>query len=122
MLGTVLSISLAVISMAAPAIASAAPAGDPHTRMRSQNQVVVSVTDIDFNRPEAVDTLYARLQYASKVACDTLEAEEPFRAADNRACERDAVDGAVHDLGQPLLTARHVRAQAQQVATREERR
>jgi UrcA family protein len=83
-----------------------------------ENDVVVSVKDIDFNRPEAVEVVYARLQYASKVACDTLEPGVPYREADDRACEREAVKGAVHDLNQPLLTALDTRVDAQQIAAK----
>ncbi len=88
----------------------------------SQREVVVSVRDIDFRRPEAVETAYKRLQAASKVACDTTEALPAYREADSRACEREAIEGAVHDLNQPLLTALDSRVHAPLVTEREQRR
>jgi len=112
---TVLPFALAF--SAAIALAPAAQAGDQSPPYK----VTVSFKDIDFNRPEAVEALYKRLQYASKVACDTLEPEVPYREADDRACEREAVQGAVRDVDRPALTALHARASAEQLALSDER-
>ncbi len=116
MLRTVLSVSLALSAVIS--FASAAQAGD----QSPPDKVPVSYKDVDFNRPEAVEGLYKRLQYASKVACDSLEPEVPYREPDNRACEQEAVQGAVHDVNRPALTAVHARATAEQMAMRDELR
>lgn len=113
MLRTAVSLSLILLPLA-----PAAHAGD----RLPPNKVAVSFRDVDFDRPETVETLYKRLQYASKVACDTLEAEERFREADDRACERDAVKGAVRDIDRPALTALDARADADPAAAGQGRR
>src|SRR6185437_6503049 len=88
MLRTVLSASLLALPLTV-LTSPAAFAGDHRAGgYLPPNQVAVSVRDVDFDRPEAVAALYQRLQYASRVACDTLEPEEPFREPDDRACER----------------------------------
>jgi len=116
MLRTVLSVSLVLSS--ALGLASAAYADD----RSPPNKVVVSIRDVDFDRPDAVQALYKRLQYASKVACDSLEPEVPYREPDNRACEREAVTGAVREVNRPALTALDARTTADLVAARGGRR
>ena len=112
------ALSASLVLSAALSFASAAHADD----QSPPDRVPVSYRDVDFNRPEAVEALYKRLQFASKVACDTLEPEVPYREADDRACEREAVQGAVHDVDRPALTALHARAAAGQLAMTDERR
>jgi UrcA family protein len=113
MLRTAVSLSLILLPLA-----PAAHADD----LLPPNKVAVSFKDIDFDRPESVEALYKRLQYASKVVCDTQEPEELFRENDNRACERDTVKGAVRDIDRPSLTALDARADAESIALARDRR
>jgi UrcA family protein len=115
--GLVLASLLAAVQ--APAASAQAVAGAPDDGVR---RVTVSVRDIDFRQPDSVDIAYKRLQFAARQACDTVEAQPNWRTADNRACEREAVAGAVRDLGQPLLTALDSRASDEHLAARGQRR
>lgn len=101
------------------AVAATAHA-EPQRFGENPDRVTVSVKDVDFHNPQQVGALYATLQKTSHIVCDTTEADEPFRTADDRACEREAVQGAVHDLNQPLLNA--MAADREDLARNDDRR
>ncbi len=91
--------------VAAGLTVAAAAHAEPQRFGENPDRVTLSVKDVDFHNPQQVGALYARLKQTSMIVCDTTEADEPFRNADDRACEREAVRDAVHDLNQPLLNA-----------------
>ncbi|MGZ3305574.1 MAG: UrcA family protein [Asticcacaulis sp.] len=111
------------VSLAAAFAASGAHAAGASSLIHVDSvtsKVRVAVNDIDFTNPDQVGVLYGRLRDASKVVCETTEPGPAFRLADDRACEREAVQGAVRDLNQPRLTEMDARMSAQTAEVEDE--
>jgi UrcA family protein len=62
--------------------------------------------DLNLDTRSGVETLLRRIQTAAGEVCMQYEPHGTFLpSAAHRACVRNAVSGAVHDVGAPLLTA-----------------
>ncbi len=92
----ILSALTAVIAVAAPTVHAGELAD------RTATHVTVSMTDIDFQNPAQVKQAYKRVVAAAQSACDSNSDDMMTQAAD-RACEHQAVKGALSDLNQPAL-------------------
>jgi UrcA family protein len=77
---------------------------------------LVKVWDLDLAKSQDITTLYQRVQVAATELC-AAEARRHWKATRHRAplgwtdqCVSDAVDGAVREVGNPLLAALHIRS------------
>lgn len=71
-------------------------------------QIVVAYDDLDITRPQGLETLYARIQYAAMDVCDYDRLhKELARQRRPAACYHAAVDNAIKQVNQPMLTALH---------------
>ena len=60
---------------------------------------------VDFGDPAQVDTVYKRLRTQARYVCDVAATyDKDYDTRAERACEADAVAGAVHDINQPQLS------------------
>jgi len=94
--------TVAVVAFSVPAITSA-------DELKGRAEKVV-YSDLDIVKAQGAETLYRRLQAASKRVCgvETLQNAgniRQFRA--QRDCYQDALDEAVAEIANPTLTAIH---------------
>lgn len=87
----------AAIAIAAPAV----HAGDANA-VRVDDHMTVSLRDVDFQKPDQVRDAYNRLRAAAHTVCDSQTGDIVIQAED-KACEQQAVQDALHDLQQPAL-------------------
>src|SRR5215831_13085716 len=80
---------------------------------------VVKYGDLDLSRPQGAQTLYRRLQLAAKSVCAPLDGRELKRQTKFQNCMKEAIDTAVIDVDQPLLTQYHHSRDTLTVATAE---
>ena len=71
-------------------------------------KIVVNYEDVDISNPQGLAVLYSRIQYAAMNICgyDRLH-KELARQRRPAACYRAAVDDAINQVNQPVLTAYH---------------
>lgn len=97
--------TFAVIALGVPAVASADAKGE-----LKGVSVKVSYADLDLEKNEGAQTLYRRLQQASKDVCDArgLNGSRSVRELiGTRRCYRDALAEAVAGIDNELLTQIH---------------
>ena len=70
-------------------------------------RVPVTFSETDLSTPAAADNLYGRIQRAARVACGYPDSREILRAREIRACYHNAIESAVGEINNPLLTAIH---------------
>ena len=92
----ILSALTAALAVAAPAVHAGELAD------RAATHVAVSMSDVDFQNPAQAKQAYKRVVAAAHDACDSNSDDMMTQAAD-RACEHQAVKGALNDLNQPAL-------------------
>jgi UrcA family protein len=66
---------------------------------------VVTYGDLDLNQPQAIETLYARVQRAAIDVCAPLESVDMSRRAHLEPCIAAATSRAVRSVNVPALTA-----------------
>jgi UrcA family protein len=89
----------ASIMFAAPALARAAePAARPP-------QTIVHYSLRDLRTPHGVHTLYERIMSAARRVCPGYDSQDLDAYAYSRACQRQAVAQAVHQIGNRRLAA-----------------
>ena len=69
---------------------------------------VVSYADLDLARPAGAQELYHRIRRAARDVCETSY----DRLGHDRHCIAQAIARAVAEVGAPLLTTRHLAAEA----------
>ena len=78
---------------------------------RGMESVSVSYAELDVSSPAGAEVLYDRLHQAAQEVCGVNERPtSPFYtagAADRKACYRDALDRAVAQVDEPLVTEQH---------------
>jgi UrcA family protein len=85
-------------------LAVAAHAADLRT---AKVEAVISTRGVDFNDPAQVKDVHAALVRTAQQVCDSrVDRQLDFAAAD-RACAKAALDRAIAQVGQPMLTAFH---------------
>jgi len=105
----ILSLTAAVVcSLTSFANAQAGPNGDVP-------KITVSLADLDVSKPAGANVLYGRIRGAARAVCGLYDSRLLVMIALSRACYRSAVDNAVAQINQPLLTAVHERTIGQQV-------
>jgi UrcA family protein len=94
------ALTAAVLSPALPVMAHA---GD-----QDANRVVsarMAVAHVDFTDPSQVDGVYRNLKTQARYVCDVAASyDKDYDTRAERACEADAVAGAIHDINQPALS------------------
>ena len=98
--------------------APAAFAQEPGT-----TKVDVTFTTRQLHDPAEAKVVYARLYKAVQYVCQTDGGEGPsWRIADDRACEDEAMKGALQQLNVPELTALYIPGAPQMAFAEEGRR
>jgi UrcA family protein len=96
----------AVVSLASPAIASAAqPAADVL-------QTTVSFSLGDFSTRQGTSAVYRRIVSAARTVCPGYDSPDLAAVADSRECQRQAVARAIGQIGNARLAAVHAHAVA----------
>jgi UrcA family protein len=70
-------------------------------------EISVSAKGVDFGRPTDVREMHAKLARAAVQACDSGETGILSMVFSDRACAKSALNQAVVNANQPLLTAYH---------------
>lgn len=99
----------AVTLILAAALASPfAAQADRVGQLAGTPRIVVTYDDVDISSPQGLATLYSRIQYAAMDVCeyDRLH-KELSRQRRPAECYRAAVDDAIKQVNQPVLTAYH---------------
>lgn len=68
------------------------------------DRVKVTFANSDFKTQEQTQAVYRKLYQVAQYVCESEGAGPKWREADDRACERQAMNDAVTDLHQPALT------------------
>jgi UrcA family protein len=95
--------TVAVIAFAVPAISGASD----EVKGRA---VKVNYTDLNVDKESGAEVLYRRLQQASKEVCgvESIKSVGGIREiAEQRRCYEDALDKAVANIDNPILTKIH---------------
>jgi UrcA family protein len=96
----------AVVSLASPAVASAAqPAADVL-------QTTVYYSFSDFSTSQGTHALYRRIESAARTVCPGYDSQDLAAVADSRECQRQAVAHAIGQIGNARLAAVHAHAVA----------
>jgi UrcA family protein len=69
--------------------------------------VVVRYSDLNLERPQDAQTLYARIRMAARVACGDVETADLARFARFHNCINEAVTNAVSSLNMQRVTEIH---------------
>ena len=86
-----------------PALPLTAHAGDDNGSTRVASARLTA--HVDFADPHQVDGVYHRLQTQARYVCDVAASyDKDYDTRAERACEADAMAGAVHDINQPQLS------------------
>jgi UrcA family protein len=101
--------------LAATAAAGTAWA-DANPSQRTVN-IEVEYTDINLATTAGAKTLYNRIVRAARVACGPSEVRSASMMSAYRSCMKQAVDGAVGEVGSPKLSALHQDRSLRQAAT-----
>lgn len=96
---------LGTLLLAAAVSANAANAED--ALGRTAVTVTVEYSDINIATAAGAQTLYRRIVSAARSVCGPMEIRSPAKMSAYRSCLRGAVDGAVEEIGSPMLTALH---------------
>jgi UrcA family protein len=94
------TLMLAVTGAVSTAWAEASPS------QRTVN-IEVEYTDINLATQAGAETLYRRIVRAARMACGPADARSAAMMTAHRGCLKEAVDGAVKDVGSPKLSALH---------------
>ncbi|MDV6330291.1 UrcA family protein [Asticcacaulis sp. 201] len=81
------------------------------------SRIPVTFENRDLNDPARSEAAYARLYKVVQRVCDTVQAGPRYRADDDRACEEQAMDEAIANLGSQEMRRLHKREIASQGAT-----
>jgi len=76
------------------------------------SRVTVTFADSDFKTREQAQKVYRKLYQVAQYVCESEGAGPQWREADDRACERQAMNDAVTDLNKPELNKVHTRMDA----------
>lgn len=96
--------ALAVLLALAAAALLAAPSQAGVIDIRT---TTVSFSDINTHSPAGAQALYRRLRAAARQVCDDSSARGVEVRGSVKQCRKDALDRAVAQAAQPLLTALH---------------
>ena len=97
--------AIIVIALGAPAIASA----DGKSDLQGVS-VKVSFADLNMEKQEAAETLYRRLQHASRQACGVTSLRKAGSVqllSKTKACYRETLTAAVAEIDNDLLSQIH---------------
>lgn len=100
--------AVALVGFASTNVALAGNDGRTH--------ITVSYADLDLGKPQGVDTLYARLRGAAKVACGEADARNLREKAFVRGCREEALANAIEGIDHSALTAKHLQRSPERLA------
>jgi UrcA family protein len=92
------------ILLASVVTVAAFGAAGAHAQQRTDDQLSVSVHNVDYNNPDKVSQMYGRLQAAAKSVCDSDGDQGPLAQQADKACESETLRDAVAQVGQPQLS------------------
>jgi len=102
------SIGIGLLALGALALnAEASARKEQHPGLRESRSVTVAYGELALAEPGAVETLYARLERASRAVCGTADARLLRLREDVRTCRAAALDAAVADVDDDALSALH---------------
>ena len=93
-----LSLSVALLALAAPAFASSGEA----------RSVSVKTADLNLSSAAGVEALYSRIQGAARKVCSEAEGRSAARVVEHRTCLRTAMDSGVIAADNAALSALHL--------------
>lgn len=101
--------SAATLTLAAAVVGPFALAhADRVGQMAGVPEIVVNYDDLDITNEQGLERLYSRIQYAAMDICDYDRLhKELSRQRRPASCYRAAVDDAIKQVNQPMLTALH---------------
>jgi UrcA family protein len=108
-MNAVINRSVAKLALAAAAVCPFALShADRVGQLDGTPQIVVEYDDLDISNTRGLETLYDRIQLAAASVCgyDRLH-KELSRQRRPSACYEAAVDNAIEQVNQPMLTALH---------------
>lgn len=74
----------------------------------AQEQIEVSLAGIDTSNPQGADHALRRIRHAAEAVCDVRTGAQPVsERLQARTCVNAAVEKAVADLSDPVVTARY---------------
>lgn len=73
----------------------------------AEASVRVPYADLNLANPAGAEALLGRIDAAARAVCDPGDTRQLVLHRLAQTCERDAVERAVADLGQPLVVARY---------------
>jgi UrcA family protein len=79
---------------------------DESASQRTVN-IEVEYTDINLATLAGAETLYGRIVRAARMACGPAESRSAAMMSAYRSCLKEAVDGAVKEVGSPNLSGLH---------------
>ena len=108
-MNTVLKKSAATLTLTAALVGPFALAhADRVGQLAGVPKIVVHYDDLDITHKQGLEMLYSRIQYAAMDVCDYDRLhKELSRQRRPAACYRAAVDDAIKQVNQPMLTALH---------------
>jgi UrcA family protein len=92
-----LSVSLALASAAAPALA----------QPTAPKRVAVAYGDLDLTHPDGARALYTRIRAAARAVCAPARGQGAGQQVAWNACRREALDRAVAQLGSEAIARLH---------------
>ena len=99
-------------ALAAATLPMAANAAKVTTSANGAPQIAVAIDDLDLARPAGAGVALSRIRNAAGHVCGPVTLPSELEKAKwRRACIARATEGAVHDLGAPLVTARYFKAE-----------
>lgn len=98
------SVAAAVIFTVLSGISSLGNANLQEVDVKS---IRVSYADLNLNEEAGQETLYQRLRGAAGQICGEVHSKAPRQISDNRACFENALNRAVHKVGNQDLLAMH---------------
>ena len=91
------------------AVLTALPWGSALAAPPAQPTMTVTLADLDFNAPSAVNTLYKRIESAAREVCQMPRSTRQLSVESGiKACKADAIRRAVLQANMPALTDLHV--------------
>ncbi len=97
--------SLLILALSGPAFL----AQGANAQETQAETVILSTRDVDFGKPSDVQAFYGKLQKAAHLVCD-IQGDSLSVRQDNQNCRDRAIDDAIENLHQPMLTSWHQEA------------
>jgi UrcA family protein len=101
-----ITVSTAIVLGFSATIASANTASSQSVSY-GVNQTTVRFADLDLSKLDGAAVLYSRLNQAAANVCSQLDSKRLGMAAQYQSCVKQAISGAVTNVGRPMLSQYH---------------